>query len=48
MMNDRYLVDFLVMCCNLEISNEVRAIGNHLIINLANGKKAKVEVVELA
>ncbi len=47
-MNRDLIFEILSSFFKEEVSNSLDIKGNHLIINLANGKKAKVEVIGLA
>lgn len=47
-MNDNFVIDTLLGYFNSEISNEVEKTSDGLIINLADGTKAKVGIISLS
>ncbi len=46
-MSDTLITEILSQYFNMEISNKIEILNNEIIVNLENGKIAKIKVTEL-
>lgn len=46
-MSDTLIIEILSQYFNMEISNKIEILNNEIIVNLENGKIAKIKVIEL-
>lgn len=46
-MSDTLIIEILSQYFNMEISNKIEILNNEIIVNLEDGKIAKIKVTEL-
>ena len=46
-MSDTLIAEILSQYFNMEVSNKIEILNNEIIVNLENGKIAKIKVIEL-